>query len=379
MKRLLLLFLVMGFTLILLSKDNRSIVAVMEFIDTTGTLSEEILENASQYMRASFVGSNRYVVISRERQQNEMVKVMRKESHQICRDRNCQIPLGQSLSADTILVSTISRFGGSYTLTVELIDLAKEATIRGAKSEFDGKEEGLKRAMDDVVSQVFGVRKVAVAQAAPSKSSAQDEQACNFAREESTVEMWNRYLREFPDGACIFEANIFFERTAEEELKRAEEEAERKKKAEKERKERIKNAFSNNHGKLQWSNPSFEEMSWNNAIEYCKELGGRLPTINELRMFIRNCPETEYPRPLSQDFWCEVTNECLSSKSCKSSACGGCPVDRSGKYSVFHRVGWFWSSSACLGSEHLAWCVYFDSGRVTNNYKADNHSVMCVR
>jgi hypothetical protein len=247
MKKLLFLLMFVGFVFPLLSSDTRSRIAVMEFTDETGFVDDKVLLAASQYMRSLFVGSNKYIVISRERQQNEMVKVMRKESHQICRDRSCQIPLGQSLSADTILVSTISRFGGKYILTVELIDLAKEATVRGATADFDGKEEGLRNAVDDVVAQVFGVRraipatapqKTASVQTVPVGSSAQDEQACNFARRENTVEMWERYLSEFPGGACAFEANIFFER--EEELRKQEEERQRKIAEEKRRQEELR-------------------------------------------------------------------------------------------------------------------------------------------
>ena len=56
--------------------------------------------------------------------------MMRKESYQKCYDKSCQIPLGQSLAADTILTGKITFLLGRYTMTVELVDLAKEATVK---------------------------------------------------------------------------------------------------------------------------------------------------------------------------------------------------------------------------------------------------------
>ncbi|HSW61107.1 MAG TPA: hypothetical protein VLJ60_09920, partial [bacterium] len=76
---------------------------------------------------------------------------MKKESYKMCYDDKCQIPLGQALSADTILRSTVTELGGLFILGVELIDLAKEAVTKAANSEFDGTENGISEAVKKVV------------------------------------------------------------------------------------------------------------------------------------------------------------------------------------------------------------------------------------
>ena len=146
-------------TLILLAEeddDEKLKLAVMEFEDLSNKLSPEMLSGATEYMRGAFVSTNKYVVIAKERQEKAMIKEMKKESYKSCNDKNCQIPLGQALSADTILRTTINFFGGFFTITSELIDLAKEATVVGAKQNFDGSERSLVQALDRIVVQITG-------------------------------------------------------------------------------------------------------------------------------------------------------------------------------------------------------------------------------
>ena len=158
MKKLALIFLMFlfGFQLFAEDDDDKQKLAVMEFEDLSGKLSPETLAGATEYIRGAFVASNKFIVIAKERQEKAMIKEMKKESYKSCNDKNCQIPLGQALSADTILRTTINFFGGVYTITSELIDLAKEATVSGAKQSFDGSEKSLMQALDRIAVQIAG-------------------------------------------------------------------------------------------------------------------------------------------------------------------------------------------------------------------------------
>ena len=156
MKKIVVFLLFLATTFCLFADDDKLKLAVMEFEDLSGKLSPETLAGATEYMRGAFVSTNKYIVIAKERQEKEMIKEMKKESYKSCNDKNCQIPLGQALSADTILRTTITFFGGSYTITSELIDLAKEATVTGAKEDYDGSETALKVALDKIVVKITG-------------------------------------------------------------------------------------------------------------------------------------------------------------------------------------------------------------------------------
>ncbi|MBR4531030.1 sel1 repeat family protein [bacterium] len=157
MKRFFAVFLLFLFSVNLFADDDdKQKLAVMEFEDLSGKLSPQMLSGATEYIRGAFVSSNKFIVIAKERQEKAMIKEMKKESYKSCNDKNCQIPLGQALSADTILRTTINFFGGTYTITSELIDLAKEATVSGAKQSFDGSERSLMQALDRIVVQITG-------------------------------------------------------------------------------------------------------------------------------------------------------------------------------------------------------------------------------
>ena len=130
--------------------------------------------------------------------------------------------------------------------------------------------------------------------------------------------------------------------------------------------------FPHSHGGLCWSDKTPDAMTWEDAITYCKNLGGRLPTLSELRTLIQNCPATQTGGA------CGVTDSCLSWNDCRDSSCDGCSSDSSGKYSVFGDAGWFWSSSVPSEYTDLAWFVNFLNGNVSLNYRDYFYGVRCV-
>ncbi len=122
--------------------------------------------------------------------------------------------------------------------------------------------------------------------------------------------------------------------------------------------------FPNYHKGLCWSNKAPDTMSWNDAWVYCESLGGRLPKIQELRMLIQNCPETEYPKPDEQYPWCKIEDPGnLTSGYSSYNMCRGCSFDDSGKYSVFRDIGRFWSHTSSWYYD-TAEMIDFSYGRV---------------
>ena len=139
--------------------EDKLKLAVMEFEDLSKTFSPEMLSGAAEYLRSAFANSNKFLLIAKESQEKALIAEMKKESYKECNDKNCQIPLGQALSADTILRTTINFFGGVYTITSEFIDLAKEATVIAAKEKFDGSEKSLMEALDKIEEKITGFAK----------------------------------------------------------------------------------------------------------------------------------------------------------------------------------------------------------------------------
>lgn len=149
------LALICAFFKLFADDDDKLRLAVMELEDRSGTLSKQLLSDATEYLRGALISANKYTVIATERQNQTMIKEMKKESYKECNDKNCQIQLGQALSADTILRTTITRLGQTFVIASELIDLEKEATVVGAREKYDGTEESLSTALDSIAEKVI--------------------------------------------------------------------------------------------------------------------------------------------------------------------------------------------------------------------------------
>ena len=77
--------------------DEKLKLAVMDLEDLSGKLSEETLTGASEYFRIIFAQTNRYIIISKDRQK-EQISGLRKKyntdpTYKSCTDKNCQIQL----------------------------------------------------------------------------------------------------------------------------------------------------------------------------------------------------------------------------------------------------------------------------------------------
>ena len=129
-------------------------------------------------------------------------------------------------------------------------------------------------------------------------------------------------------------------------------------------------------------------MKYSAAISYCSDsemngYGGysdwRLPTINELRTLIQNCPATQFPQIGEES--CGITHpDHLSYNDDWNSACNGCTYDENnpGQYSKFGETGWFWSSSTLSDYTEYAWNVNFLNGYVLDTLRLSATTIMSV-
>ena len=123
-------------------------------------------------------------------------------------------------------------------------------------------------------------------------------------------------------------------------------------------------------------------MMFDTAQLYCDTLtecgysDWRLPTIDELRSLIQNCPNTEIGGP------CGLTDSCHS-EECKSDACYGCePSDYTGGYNKLGTTEILTSSVTIYDSfygNYFPLGVFFSSGWVASMTDTYKFSVRCVR
>ncbi|HEX7509304.1 MAG TPA: hypothetical protein VF550_21200 [Polyangia bacterium] len=129
--------------------------------------------------------------------------------------------------------------------------------------------------------------------------------------------------------------------------------------------------FRNAHDGLLWSDRSTTTMVVYDAEKYCAAMGGRLPTISELRTLIVGCVATQTGGA------CGLTDTCLTAADCRTSVCAGCGLVSDGSFSTFVDTGALWSSSL-LGNV-ARWVVDFNyGGSVTYLQITDSAYVRCV-
>lgn len=104
---------------------------------------------------------------------------------------------------------------------------------------------------------------------------------------------------------------------------------------------------------------------WADAVNYCTSIGGRLPTISELRTLIKNCVASE------ADGDCGVTDSCYNPSECdyetmKEYKCDDCESATDGRYSKLGDTDYFFSSTSTGGDDgsYLKWGVLFSSGHI---------------
>jgi hypothetical protein len=137
--------------------NRQPIVAVFEIADDTGR-SKKLVAGLTDYLRVKLAESAELKVVDKGEQEAELKKLIRAEkwkSYRACVDESCQIPIGKELAADKILRGKLNRFGKSFVLAVEMIDLASGASIGGASDKSDGTEESLLASVERVASLVM--------------------------------------------------------------------------------------------------------------------------------------------------------------------------------------------------------------------------------
>ena len=137
---------------------------------------------------------------------------------------------------------------------------------------------------------------------------------------------------------------------------------------------------------LEWQDPpSIEMMNWHVAIATCDSLSldgnsdWHLPSVNELRAFVRGCLVT------GTGGTCGVTDVCLTTGECWNSFCFGCEIGQGPAGNCYWSAGMsgeclvYWSSSPGEDLVNSAWAVNFSSGSVGKIGTGIDARVRCVR
>ncbi len=378
-KRILLMIsLVFLFSPIFSAEKDR--LAVMDVADEAKLFNKTTIANVTDYIFTKLQGTKIYWMVpkaDRDTALEQAIEETVKGSRRECVDEKCQLSLVAQLQANFLINTKIKKlYQGTCNISISKFDVEKRAGVDSWTTDFNCSEKGVFEAIN---SFDFGGKKEQVG--IVKQDDTADKNACKYAKEKNNLEIWEKYIEKYPKGECEFEATV---RIEELNKKKSEKDENTKTSSGKiipppKEKELKKPADLKVKNLSNWSKKAPKTMSWNDAKKYCENLvengysDWRLPTISELRTLIKNCHATETGGA------CGVTDSCLSWKNCRNSACDGCSLDKSGKYSVWGDIGWFWSSSVLSDRADGACDVYFHNGNVYSNYRMGSSNVRCVR
>ncbi len=359
--RPILLFAVIFCAVLLSAQQKKQTLAVLEIEDRGAGMTPELLATGSDYLRGRLVAANVFLVVPKDAVMRAVIKEQKKESWRDCYDPACRVDLGHALAADTVLSSMVMKLGDSYTVTAELVDIAKEVTIRGASGAFDGSEEAFKGLIDKMVKRLTG-QKPEKAPATPAakvdpteklKGSVDLQEKPKVEKPLAPIEK-----RKSPTAAFEVRGEVAIDRD----------------------------------NKLSWQRGHGGPLDLVKSTAYCEDLtlGGfndwRIPTISELRTLVVGCPNTAPEGACPVDDTC-VGADCAEQVKAKDCSCKA--HKGPGEKGTYWKKGvWkynggrydlFWSRSLISGPYDEAWGILFSDGVVTTVDVSGRYYVRCVR
>lgn len=134
------------------------------------------------------------------------------------------------------------------------------------------------------------------------------------------------------------------------------------------------NKFCHYNNDLHWSDISEKSMDIDDATEFCQKIGGRLPTISELRSLIKSCADTESSGN------CPVTDD-FNVDDLDSYDCSGCKFNQEGKYSVFDDSEELMSGTLTVENDEYHkyfWVIDFALAEISESFYYKNYFFRCV-
>jgi len=135
--------------------------------------------------------------------------------------------------------------------------------------------------------------------------------------------------------------------------------------------------FCHEHAGLRWSDvsdPRGNGVMWERAKQACADMGGRLPTVDELRTLGQGCPDTEPGGA------CKATSLCTDFMACCTSGCLGCDEAADGRYSAFGDAFPLWSKTLVQWTlPEIVWTVHYGYALVTYTSMAGGCAYRCVQ
>lgn len=117
------------------------------------SIDPAVIEPLTESLRASLINSGRFRVIARD----EMERVLAQQQIRptvACDTTDCAVEYGQALSADKIVVGTVSKIGATHQIVLKLVTVESGQIGRAGQAQGSGPEDVLLQLVRDAASEL---------------------------------------------------------------------------------------------------------------------------------------------------------------------------------------------------------------------------------
>jgi TolB-like protein len=131
--------------------DARETIAVLDFM--ANNVSEETARGVSDLLSTELWRTGYFRVIERQ----DVIKAAEqmgfsRDGVWICDEVSCAVDMGTSLEVEHVMIGSVSRFGGSVSLSVRIVDVDSREVAVAQAVEAPGGEEGIPRAVRELAA-----------------------------------------------------------------------------------------------------------------------------------------------------------------------------------------------------------------------------------
>ena len=170
-------------------------------------------KNIYKMVRSELIKNSKIEIVASDKERKALVELRKKSSH-MNYDAKLQCKLGEEVSANSRLVISKQKHGKKDSLVLELFSVEKGCLTASGTAQMRGNmETEVAEAVYNLLKNLLGTvsmpnkeTKTAKTDKPKSNDEAADKRACEYAKNENSLETWEDYLAQFPNGECSFEA-----------------------------------------------------------------------------------------------------------------------------------------------------------------------------
>ncbi len=138
-------------------EDKRQKVAILPFV-VGGEVTQKEGGTLTQWFMDALIRTKKYDVLERSKM-NDILKEQDFSMSDQCNSAECAVQIGQLLAADRIVQGDIGKVGGTYAITIKVVDVSTSRVDKSVNETYKGTPDGLLEILTMMAQKLAGTYK----------------------------------------------------------------------------------------------------------------------------------------------------------------------------------------------------------------------------